>query len=278
MALEGDTRGILEPHAGLARFTLERHRPSPDLADWVERHWVVRWNLADGEAFTQAILPHPCVNLVSEPGLIAVHGIPTARWQRTLSGSGMAIGTKFKPGGFAGFFGRPAGELNDRSLALPDIFGEPGTRLDFALAACDGDVEVHIEAVEAFLRERRPAPDPRYDLVRAVVADMLHPPERATVAALARRHGVSPRTLQRAFRDYVGVGPKWVLRRYRIHVAAERIAAGDADDLAALAWELGFFDQAHFTRDFTAQIGRSPLAYARACAAAARPPEPVAPA
>jgi AraC-like DNA-binding protein len=90
------------------------------------------------------------------------------------------------------------------------------------------------------------------------------------VAELAARHGVSQRTLQRLFRDHVGVGPKWVLKRYRMHEAAERIAAGEADDLGRLALDLGYFDQAHFTRDFGAQIGRSPAAYARACGQATR--------
>lgn len=272
MALEGNTHGILEPGAGLARFALERRPPSDDLSPWVERHWIVRWSLAPGEEFTQTILPHPCVNLVSEPGLIAVHGIRTGHSHHPLAGEGMAIGTKFKPGGFACFIRQPARELNDRSVPLGDLFGEPGTRLDFALAERTKDPDAHIAAVEDFLRERKPDPDPRYELVRATVANMLSGPARITVGELAERHGVAPRTLQRAFRDYVGVNPKWVLRRYRIHVAAERIAAGEADDLAALAWELGFFDQAHFTRDFTKQVGRAPLAYARACAAAAGRP------
>ena len=262
------THGILEPGAGLARFSLERLAPAPDLEPWIARHWIVRWELPPGEEFVQAILPHPCVNLVSEPGLIAVHGIPLARSHHRLSGSALAVGTKFRPGAFAPFTGRPASELNGRSAGLGEVFGEPGTRLDFELAARAGDPAAHIEAVEAFLLERLPPPDPRYELVRAVAEDMLRSPVRTTVAKLAERHGITPRTLQRAFRDYVGVGPKWVLKRYRVHEAAERIAAG-ADDLAALAFELGYSDQSHFTREFTAQVGRPPLAYARACAAAA---------
>ena len=76
-----------------------------------------------------------------------------------------------------------------------------------------------------------------------------------TVAELADRFAVSQRTLQRAFADCVGVGPKWVLQRYRMHEAAERIAAGEPPDAAALAFDLGYFDQSHFIRDFTTQIG-----------------------
>jgi AraC-like DNA-binding protein len=59
------------------------------------------------------------------------------------------------------------------------------------------------------------------------------------------------------------------MKRYRMHEAAQRIAAGESDGGARLALDLGYFDQAHFIRDFTEQVGRSPGVYARACAAGA---------
>ena len=68
------------------------------------------------------------------------------------------------------------------------------------------------------------------------------------------------------FTGGVGVSPKWVLQRYRLHEAAERIAEGRDGDWAATALELGYFDQAHFIRDFKALIGASPAQYAGAAA------------
>ena len=263
------TRGILRPDAGRARFELRRRSPADDLAGHVERHWTVRWDLRGGPPFTQEILPHPCVNLVAEPGIVAVYGIPLGRSPHTIAGAGIAIGTKFRPGGFGGFLDRPASALNGRTVALGDVFGAAGAQLAHRLTELAGDEDAHIATVEAFLRERLPAPDPRYELVRAVAEEMLVAGPGTTVAELAGRHAVTPRTLQRAFSDFVGVGPKWVLKRYRMHEAAERIASGEADDGASLALDLGYFDQSHFIRDFTAQIGLSPSAYARACALAA---------
>jgi AraC-like DNA-binding protein len=263
------TQGILQPAEAAASFTLTRLPPADDLAEHVERHWIVAWDRRDREPFEQRILPHPCVNLVAEPGLVAVHGIPSRVSAHRLEGQGMAIGTKFRPGGFAGFHRGPASALRDRALALSEVFGAAGDRLEPDLAARAGDPDAHIEAVETFLRARRPAPDPRFMLVREVVADMLAGPPETTVAELARRHGVSERTLQRLFGRYVGMAPKWVLRRYRMHEAAERIAAGEAGNIPRLALELGYFDQSHFIGDFTAQIGCSPGVYARACRAAA---------
>ena len=83
------------------------------------------------------------------------------------------------------------------------------------------------------------------------------------VEQVAAAADLSMRTLQRLFFDYVGVGPKWVLRRARLHEAATRAAAGTPVDWAELAVELGYSDQAHLTRDFTATIGKPPAAYQR---------------
>jgi AraC-like DNA-binding protein len=53
------------------------------------------------------------------------------------------------------------------------------------------------------------------------------------------------------------------LSRYRLQDAAAAIDAGEVDDLAALACELGWFDQAHFSREFRAVVGSTPSAYLR---------------
>ena len=71
------------------------------------------------------------------------------------------------------------------------------------------------------------------------------------------------RRLQRLFAEHVGVGPKWVIRRYRLHEVTERMSAGAPIDWAALAADLGYADQAHLTRDFTDLFGEPPTAYAR---------------
>jgi AraC-like DNA-binding protein len=83
------------------------------------------------------------------------------------------------------------------------------------------------------------------------------------VDAVAAAAGLSVRTLQRLFAEHVGVSPKTVIRRYRIYEAAERARAGARVDWATLAPELGYSDQAHLVRDFTAAFGMPPERYAR---------------
>jgi AraC-like DNA-binding protein len=90
-------------------------------------------------------------------------------------------------------------------------------------------------------------------------------PALLRVDELAGGLGMGTRRLQRIFAEYVGVGPKWVIRRYRMQEAAERAGNGAGVDWAALSAELGYADQAHFTRDFSRAIGTSPAQYARDC-------------
>jgi AraC-like DNA-binding protein len=261
------THGILGPQAARA-FTLTRVPPAPDLAGYIERHWIVRWSLPPGSSFTQELLPHPCVNVVSAPDQLAVHGMPLSRSKRVLDGTGLAVGTKFRPGAFSAFSELTAAELVGRVFELSDAFGEEALALQQRLAGFSPEPSSHISQIEEFLRSRLPPADPRRALVLDIVAEMLREHSSSSVGALAKSHGVSQRTLQRLFRDYVGVSPKWVLKRYRVHEAAERLASEEEPNAARLAAQLGYFDQSHFIKDFTAQVGCSPGRYAVLCAEA----------
>ena len=263
-----DTRGILNPQRGASHFALTRHAPAAEVAERIDRHWIVRWDLRGRSPFTQDVLPHPCVNLVFQEGEGRVFGVVRHRFSRRLEGAGMAVGTKFRPGAFAAFVDIPMSRLVGRSLPVTEAFGADGARLEREVARHDDEAE-QVAAVERFVADRLPADDEGFELVRDVVADMLTLPPGARVETVAARHDLSERTLQRLFRRYVGLGPKWVLQRYRLHEAAERMAAGEGDDLTRLALELGYFDLPHFTTHFRRAVGRSPAAFLEACRAAA---------
>jgi AraC-like DNA-binding protein len=255
------TRGILRPDEGRRHFRLTRELPSPDLAAWVERHWMVEWDL--DEPYTQELLNHPTINVAVEPASAGVYGIRTERDRKTIAGTGRVVGIKFRPGAFQPFYGRSVHQLTNRIVPISAVFGPDGDVLADAVRA---EGRAPFAVMEAFLRARLPDPDPHLDVLDDITRTMLEDPAVARVDELAARHAMSPRTLQRLFRRYVGVSPKWVLQRYRLHEAAERIAEGRDGDWAATALELGYFDQAHFIRDFKALVGASPAQYAGAAA------------
>jgi AraC-like DNA-binding protein len=263
-----DTRGILNPRRGASHFTLTRHAPAPVVAERIERHWIVRWDLRGRSPFTQDVLPHPCVNVVFEGGEGRVYGVVRHRFSRRLEGAGMAVGTKFRPGAFAAFVELPMSRLVGRSVPVAEAFGADGERLQRSVSRCENEAE-QVACVERFFADRLPEDDEGFALVSEIVADMLCMPPGARVEEVAARHGLSQRTLQRLFRHHIGLGPKWVLQRYRLHEAAERMAAGQGEDLTRLALELGYFDLPHFTTHFRRAVGRSPAAFLEACRATA---------
>jgi AraC-like DNA-binding protein len=220
-------RGILNPESSRRQFRLSRYSPAPDVGYFVERHWIVRWDLRGRAPYVSETLPHPCVNMVFEPSGGRVWGVPTRRFERRLEGRGFAVGTKFRPGGFHPFRPWPVAELTDGALGVDEVFGPEGARLESAVLASEDDRE-QVALVEAFLRGRWAPLDPAVATIARIVQGLLDAPDVARVEELAARHGYSSRTLQRLFRRYVGVGPKWVLKRYRLHEAAERMAEAPA--------------------------------------------------
>ena len=97
--------------------------------------------------------------------------------------------------------------------------------------------------------------------IGAIVEEIATDRSLTTVDIVGRRFGISPRSLQRLFSRYIGVSPKWVINRHRLHEVVDRLAKGETVDWTRLALDLGYFDQAHFIRDFKAIIGRTPGDY-----------------
>jgi AraC-like DNA-binding protein len=254
-------RGILNVRPHEAASGLARYWPSADLEPFVEHYWVVRWDLA--QARVAETVPHPSVHMVFETnGRSEVVGVMRSRFSRRLEGRGRVLGTKFRPGGFRPFVSGPVSALTDRRPSVLDVFGARARGLGRRVLAPDDD-RAGIVVVEAFLRSCSPAADPSMALAGRLAARVAGDRTVTRVEQLVRESGIGLRRLQRVFGEYVGVSPKWVIQRYRLLDAAERVAAGAFVDWADLALDLGYADQAHFIRDFKRLVGRSPAEYAR---------------
>jgi AraC-like DNA-binding protein len=255
--------GVLHAGAAATRFTLNRHEPPEDLAPFVDFCWVIRWDLRGQPPHEQQILPHPNVNLAFEASGASVYGVDRKIFTRRLSGEGRALGIRFRPGGFRPFSKRPIFSLNDRVFPASGLYGPAADEACAVVMAAVADGEM-IAAATGLLRGFGAAADPAVEQAAGLVKRITEDPGLQRVAQLAQASGLSERKLQRLFSDYVGVSPKWVMRRARLHEAALRVEAdGPASvDWAVLAADLGYADQAHLTRDFTATLGVPPTRYA----------------
>ncbi len=257
------TRPILYPAVAATRFRTSFHRPSVTLAGVVDTYWITRWDLRGRPPYLVRVLPPPCVNLTVKRGRTRVAGVQRDQFTELLDDRHVVLGVRFLPGGFRGLLGAPVSTITDRFLPVREVFGPAADSLEPAVLAAADDAEM-VAILEAFLLPRLPLPDPAVATAAGLVAYVAEHPEITRVSELAERAERSVRALQRLFASYVGVGPKWVIRRYRMNEAADRAATVERTDWATLAAELGYADQAHFTRDFTANVGTSPTRYARA--------------
>lgn len=255
------------------------HLPIAAPASLVLSHyWWVRWRRPAAVPLRPQVLGHPVCHLTVEDaegghihGLAApvclVHGVVQRVFEVELPVAGRVAGVGFHPGGLAALLDRDVGELTGQRVLAIEVFG-PDVVAAARQVLGEPDETARRDLLVGYVGDvlatqlDRVATDSGYETVRGA-AELMRSREHVTLAPVAERLHVSGRTLQRLFQRYVGASPLWVLRRYRLQDAAAAIDAGRGDDLAALAADLGFSDQAHFTRSFTQVIGVPPSVYRR---------------
>ena len=255
--------GVLNLRAGQQWFDHSLHPTAPELTELIEHYWSVRWDRRGRDPYPQHTLSNAAVHLVVDGDRSRIQGVVTGRFTALLEGKGRVFGIKFRPAGFRPFLGSSVSALTDRSVAVSEVFGRPGDALVDEILSLEAEPAM-ARAADRFLSDRLPPRDSAVHYVNRIVRLIVSDRSITHVDDVVDRAGVGKRTLQRLFNDYVGVTPKWVIQRYRLHEAADRLAGGHDLNVAALAQDLGYFDQAHFVRDFKAIVGKAPSEYARA--------------
>ena len=257
----GPHRGVLDLVHAEQNFALRRYYPSPQLARFIEHFWIIHWDLRGRPDYTAEVLPHPAVNIAFTRERGWITGVTTAKYTYRLEGAGDVLGIQFRPGAFRSYLGRSVASITDTTLPATDIFPAAGDDFRAQLLARSTDAEIVAEG-ESLLGAGLPAPDPNVELINEIIARVRDNRELTSVAKIATMFDRPERTLQHLFSTYVGVGLKWIIRRYRIMEAAERVEAGE-ESWTTLAHDLGYSDHSHFTNDFTKLVGRAPSDHAR---------------
>lgn len=240
---------------------IHRFAPSPDLAPLVRRYWMPVWSLPDGHTSVQRVLQYPvCLIVVSHEYALLV-GPTSGLSTQELTGSGWALGTMLQPAAGLALVGGPVEGLTDRAVPLPDEALAEAIREAIGDDPDDPDrQQAGVAAVERALAVHLPV-DEEGLLVNAVVEYVEGDPEVRRVGQICEKFAITERSLQRLTAKRIGLSPKWLIQRRRLHEAAERLRESDRD-LARVAAELGYADQAHFGRDFRAVTGLTPGEFA----------------
>lgn len=199
------------------------------------------------------VLPDGCIDVVWIEGRCTqVVGPNTTAFVVDLPAGTRVVGARLRPGGAPGLLDVAAESLRDARVPVDEVWGDEGARLAASLDE-SSDPAAGIRSWLAQRTARATRPDP---LVREAVLRLERPDTE--IGGLADDLGLSERQLRRRVVAGVGYGPKRLARVLRLQRALEAGRAGG--DLARVALDAGYADQAHFTNDCRALAGVPPSA------------------
>jgi len=169
-------------------------------------------------------------------------------------------GVHFRPGGSFPFMRPPAHEFLDRRVSLGDVWGTAAVSLRDRLLEAPS-AEAILDALGEALRERAARPLEGHAAVRYALRELDRVPHTRTIADLTAQIGLSARRFIDVFTAEVGLRPKAYCRIRRFQEVVRRVHSGRWIDWTSVAMDCGYFDQAHFIRDFRAFSGLNPSTY-----------------
>jgi AraC-like DNA-binding protein len=170
------------------------------------------------------------------------------------------IEVRLTPLGARAVFGLPMHELTNRVVELDDLFGRRGEELIERLWEARSWERRFVVLDEAIAARVERAPRPESELAWAW-GRMRASSGRARVGGLAEELGWSHRRLIERFREGIGLAPKTLGRVLRFERVSRLLQQVEEPRLAEVAFDCGYYDQAHLNRDFRQFAGTTPGEY-----------------
>ena len=227
--------------------------PGPRLRRYVECYW---WRSHERED-DHLVLPDGCVDILftrraGEPLALEAIGLMTAPRRVPAAPAQSFFGVRFRPG-MASAIVPGVERLTDESRRLEELAGSLARRVFERLAQAQREGAM-AEVMDQVLRPLDP-PDHGER-----VLSQLEAAESSLDDSIAQS-GLSARHFRRLCLERAGVSPKYLARILRFRKAAHKIAAmsGAAQPRwADFAAACGYYDQAHFIREFQEFAGSTP--------------------
>ncbi len=241
--------------------------PPPVLASFVECFWIRNAAGPQDSASPYRVFPDGCLDIIFTPDEAFVVGTMTSALVVPPGPHTAMLGVRFKPGMATAFLQVPAVELTDDRAPLDAIWSDRTGVADYVGSVVGSESAVSRLAEVLVGRLPRTAGVPA-DL-RAAVESIMAAAGRVDVAQLAASLGVSRQHLARRFATYVGVSPKTFSRVMRLKAVLRAVGPGRLN-WAALAAELGYYDQSHLVTEFRSLTGLTPTRWAGSKSPSAR--------
>lgn len=250
--------------------------PAPALRDYIDAYWVRETPLTNSplQPVSRRVYADGCADIFAntgittsyfnttvsmQPGHLYLGGTMTAYGLVSSIPNSLFTGIRFRPGGFFALYRIPMEEAVDLVIEFPD------QELLSILSSTDArglttdTIGLTTRLDKYFLTKPVRL---KHDFV-SIYQKVYRLKGQLSVEDLSRECHVSHRTMDRIFKQNVGINPKEFLRIVRFQEVLQRLqrsASGQApeESLLRIAYELGYYDHAHLTNEFKKYSGINP--------------------
>lgn len=247
----------------------------PELQPFVKCFWTLDDDGGE-KPVKQRVLPDGCMEMIFHYGDLYrqyfedgsniiqprsfVFGQITTYIEIAPTGITGLVAARFLPDGLKPFLDIPVSSLANKAVAITDVFGEKGKLLEENVIAAT-DNEVRIKLIESFLLSRLADPQTINVITKDCIDIILKSQGQLDVVELAGKLKINRRNMERKFTAAIGMSPKQLSRVVRLQATLKMLDQKNFTSLTSLAYENGYYDQAHFIKDFKEFTGMSPKSF-----------------
>jgi AraC-like DNA-binding protein len=244
-------------------------------SDILSRYVKYYWTCAHDKDALEVMFPTGCMELcidISNGDTIRHRGdqsmtvprlevlghwtIPT---KATIKKGNTCLITRFHPYAGSLFFPNQVSDFTNESIDLSDIFSKESSEFYQRLME-QPLLEQKVNVLETFLIDRLVRARKNQDkiaLVEGLCDSICRNGESFNMERLAEEFGFSKRYIQKLFLNYVGISPNNFFSVQRFNKSLELVRSANRS-LTYIAYECGYYDQAHFIREFKSYTGITP--------------------
>lgn len=164
---------------------------------------------------------------------------------------------RFRPEGFLPFTTISIKEMENTAVSLEKLFGKEGQEIEQQVLNANSTSERR-KLIEIFLLNRLTDIETIDRIVKSTVETIVTANGQLSVDKLSRDSKINRRQLLRKFSSAIGLSPKQLSRTFRLQAALKMLLNDQFSNLAELAYENEYYDQAHFIKDFKEFTGSTP--------------------
>lgn len=251
------------------------YTPSAGLQPFVKCFWSLDDEKQD-EPVKQRVLPDGCMEMIFHYGDLYqqyfedgssiiqprsfVFGQITKYIEIAPTGKSGIISARFLPDGISPFLSMPLKSLDNRAVSIRDIFGDDGEKLEEKVINANDNQE-RIQLIETFLLSKLTEQKTIDAITKSCVDIIFQSQGQIGLADLADKMNLHRRNMERKFISAIGMSPKQLTRVARLQATLKMLEQKNSTTLTEIAYESGYYDQAHFIKDFREFTGMSPKSF-----------------